>query len=233
MEGLMGSKRRVKDRKLDCIGRRTATFGMRRGKIQNNASLIFKELVTAHPFWWTVSTRWTCYVCEDWFSVLMCSQLQTTAAGVGQLRGRHLHPPQAHWAANGAALQGRIRALLPAGVPGGKTSRRPSHRSDPSSLFSAFILNMFRVSSGWSWCWAGWAKCLQAGRTDAAPYLLPVLPALPASRWASLPAPSWSSGGATCTSSSAGSMSTWGSRSSSVLSEVRGKPCGYWRSSRL
>lgn len=27
--------------------------------------------------------------------------------------------------------------------------------SDPHELFSAFIFNMFCVSSGWSWCWAG------------------------------------------------------------------------------
>lgn len=45
---------------------------------------------------------------------------------MGQLRGRHLHLAQAHRAADGAALQGRVRALLPARVPGGKNLSRVS-----------------------------------------------------------------------------------------------------------
>lgn len=77
------------------------------------------------------------------------------------------------------------------------------------------------VSSGWRWCWAGWAKCSQARSTQTVWHLLPVLPVLLVSKPASLPAPSWSSGDATCTSFSAGSMSTWGSKSSSASLEVQ------------
>lgn len=57
-------------------------------------------------------------------ALLFFFQFQAAAAGVGQLGGRHLHLAQAHRTAHGAALQGRVRALLPARVPGGERGKK-------------------------------------------------------------------------------------------------------------
>ena len=46
-------------------------------------------------------------------------QVETAAAGEGELRGGHLHPPQADRAEDGAAMPGGVRDLLPFGFSGG------------------------------------------------------------------------------------------------------------------